>query len=139
MVNKLVKNVILFIIITFVLIGCNEFNLKKYINCDNKLYASDIQVGYLVNNNKPNGLPEKSLIVHFKDKKYKAQILSVESNQYGKFEMRNYKYSIYGYDGILYIKPLNGSNKKILDKIKTDTIRINFEQNNQIKTIHFYN
>lgn len=46
-----------------------EYVLMRYTKTDNRFYEQKIEAGYLVNYNKPNGFPERSLLVRFKDKK----------------------------------------------------------------------
>lgn len=136
------KKIALLFCLLFLLNSCTEYILTRYSKTNKSFYQQKIDAGYLVNNNKPNGLPKRSLLVHFKnenDTKNK-KIISVTSVRYGNFEkITNKNFSAIGTDGILFLKPLEESRKMTLQKIKTDTIKIIIEDNNRIETVLFYN
>lgn len=126
----------------FLFHSCTEYVLTRYTKTDNRFYEQKIEAGYLVNHNKPNGLPERSLLVRFRDKKeiQDKKIISVTSVTYGHLErFSNTKFSALSTDHPVFIKPISESRNKTLQKMKLDTIKVVIADDSRTETVLFYN
>lgn len=121
----------------FIFCGCTPYVILGYKKNSGNFENQTFKVGYFINYNSLNKLPKRCLVFYMRENQ-QIEDIDASSKLYGKLhKFENKVFDMGG--GYLYFTDLKFEKEKTsLERIKNDTIKVNFKKNGKISTILFY-